>query len=303
MEKRELGNTGMLISVLGLGLAEIPRHEDSSNDLKLASKVLNNALDSGINLLDTAACYGDTETMIGTTVSHRRDEYYLATKAGHITGDAKGVPWSGKTIQDSIDRSLKRLNTDYLDLVQIHTSPMEELLKGEVIEALERAKELGKTRFIGHSGDNAEAMWAVESGRFDTLQTSYNLVEQHARTKGLLAAAEDKGVGIIVKRPVGNGAWGKSRSPYPYADEYFRRYGIMSEKGPIADSPASPHILSMGFVLASQEVDTVIVGTHNPEHVLSNVKLVEEELPISNRAVLDLYSRFDEHGHDWLQLT
>ena len=92
MEKRELGNTGMLISVLGLGLAEIPRHEDSSNDLKLASKVLNNALDSGINLLDTAACYGDTETMIGTTVSHRRDEYYLATKAGHITGDAKGVP-------------------------------------------------------------------------------------------------------------------------------------------------------------------------------------------------------------------
>ena len=110
-------------------------------------------------------------------------------------------------------------------------------------------------------------------------------------------------MGVIAKRPVGNEVLGKSRSPYPYADEYFRRDEIMSEQGPIEDHPGDPHVLSMGFVLASQEVDTVIVGTHNPEHVLSNVKLVEEDLPISNGAVLDLYSRFDEHGHDWLQLT
>ncbi len=303
MEMRELGRTGMKVSVLGLGLAEIPRHDDSSGDLDLAGRVLGNALDNGINFLDTAACYGETEEMIGRAVSHRRSEYYLATKAGHVTGGETGEPWSAEVVEASIDRSLRRLRTDHVDLVQIHTCPMEELLNGEVIEALERARDAGKTRFIGHSGDNEEAAWAVGSGRFDTLQTSYNLVEQRARTKGLFEAAETHGVGVIIKRPVANGVWGKQSAPYSYGEEYFQRYRAMIADGPIQGDPGVPHVLAMGFVLARQEVDTIIVGTHNPDHVVSNVKLVQDDLPIADEAVDDLYRRFDKYGADWRQRT
>ena len=303
MEMRELGRTGMKVSVLGLGLAEIPRHDYAYSDVEATSRVLNNALDNGINFLDTAACYGETEEMMGRTVAKRRSEYYLATKAGHVTGEATGEPWTAPVIEESIDRSLKRLRTDYVDLVQIHTCPMEELEKGEVIEALEHARDAGKTRFIGHSGDNEEAMWAVESGRFDTLQTSYNLVEQHARTKGLLDAVEANGVGLIIKRPVANGVWGKDESKHSYGDEYFDRYRAMIEEGPIEGAPDAPFTLAMGFVLARPEIDTIIVGTHNPDHVVSNVKLVENDLAIASEAVADLYQRFDRLGADWRQRT
>ena len=123
MEMRELGRTGMNVSVLGLGLAEIPRHDYAYSDVEATARVLNNALDNGINFLDTAACYGETEEMMGRTVADRRSEYYLATKAGHVTGGASGEPWTASVIEESIDRSLERLRTDYVDLVQIPHLP------------------------------------------------------------------------------------------------------------------------------------------------------------------------------------
>ena len=145
MEMRELGRTGMKVSVLGLGLAEIPLHSDSSGDVDLAWLVLNNALDHGINFLDTAACYGETEEMIGGTVSHRRDKLYLATKAGHVTGGASGEPWTARVIAESIDRSLRRLRTDHLDLVQVHTCPLVVLRGGG--EGADRGPGAGQRRW------------------------------------------------------------------------------------------------------------------------------------------------------------
>ena len=185
--------------------------------------MLSAALDNGINFLDTAACYGRTEELIGRTVAHRRDEYVLATKAGHVAGDANGEPWTAETIEHSIDRSLRRLKTDRVDLVQLHSAGLEQLRQGEIIEALRKARDAGKTRFIGFSGDNEAAEWAVGSGEFATLQTSFNLVDQHARD-GLLQKARAGGMGVIIKRPVANGVWGKDDSPYDYADRYFERW-------------------------------------------------------------------------------
>jgi aryl-alcohol dehydrogenase-like predicted oxidoreductase len=303
MELRELGRTGLRVTRLGLGLAEIPRHDDSYSDVQAAGRVLNGALDGGINFLDTAACYGETEEMMGKTVAHRRDEYVLATKCGHAVGGASGESWSAGVIEESIDRSLRRLGTEYLDLVQLHSCALDVLERGEVIEALLRARDAGKTRFVGYSGDNEAAHWAVSSGHFDTLQTSFNLVEQHARSKGLLGLARAKGVGVIIKRPVANGAWGKDRSPSSYADEYFRRAGIIRGMGPLEGEPEDPHMLAMGFVLAQPEVDTVIVGTHNPAHVRSNIEMVEETPPVPEAAFEELQRRFDEAGDEWRQLT
>ena len=295
-----LGKTGLSVSRLGAGLARIGI-ELTLADVEEAGQVLNAALDDGINFLDTAACYDISEELVGQTVAHRRDEYILATKCGHVVGGASGKPWSAQIIQDSIDRSLHRMRTDHLDLVQLHSCDGEILERGEAVEALMEAKRAGKTRFVGYSGDNEAALLAVKSSLFDTLQTSFNVVDQQARIK-LFGPAKSKGMGIIIKRPVANGAWGAERSPYGYADEYFSRAQIVDEIGPIVGAPDDRILAAMGFVLAQPEIDTVIVGTHNPDHVVSNIEMVESLLPIAAEAIDELHRRFDELGEDWRQL-
>ena len=258
---------------------------------------INLTLDIGINFLDTAACYASTEALIGSAVSHRRDEFFLASKCGHAV-DTDAESWTAQLIAESVDRSLKRLKTDHLDILQLHSCDLDVLKRGEVIEAVISARDQGKTRFIGYSGDNDAALWAAASGIFDTLQTSFSLVDQSARRE-LLGAARAAEMGIIIKRPVGNGAWGRASSPYPYADEYFRRAQIMKEMGPIPSEPEDPILLAMGFLFAHDEVDTAIAGTHNPAHLRGNVDMLANDLPIPAEAVEELHRRFDAVGADW----
>ena len=297
MEKRKLGRTGMNITRLGLGLAEISRQELRGQGTEGAAHVLNQALDIGINFLDTAACYASTEELIGNAVSHRRDEYYLASKCGHAI-DTDREPWSREVISESIDRSLRLLKTDHLDIMQLHSCDLDILERGEAIEAVTRARDEGKTRFIGYSGDNDAALWAARSGIFDTLQTSFNLVDQNARRE-LLGTAHANGMGIIVKRPLGNGVWGKTDSPYRYANEYFRRAQLMAEMGPIAVETKDPILLAMGFLFSHEEVGTAIIGTHNPAHLKANARMLENDLPIPAVIVEELRRRFDAVGADW----
>jgi aryl-alcohol dehydrogenase-like predicted oxidoreductase len=299
MEMRTLGKTGLDVSRLGVGLSEI-----RSTEVSQVAEVLNAALDAGINFLDTSACYGNSEELIGRTVSHRRDEFILATKAGHVTGGYQGESWDPKTVRDSIDRSLKRLRTDHLDIVQLHTCSVEVLERGEVIEVLQEAKQAGKTRAIGYSGDNEGALWAVQSGLFDTLQTSFNLVDQNARLK-LFEPAVAQTMGIIAKRPIANGAWGASSAPSSYAADYFERAQIMASPGPIPEAPDHRILLALGFTLAHEAVDTAIVGTQDPEHMRTNIKWVENRLPISEAAVAALHERFERFAgeRNWRQLS
>ena len=95
------------------------------------------------------------------------------------------------------------------------------------------------------------------------------------------------------------GAWGRASSPYGYADEYFRRAQIMREMGPIRGAPEDPILLAMGFLFAHDEVDTAIVGTHNPAHLRANIEMVESDLPIPSEAVEELHRRFDAVGEEW----
>lgn len=302
MERVPFGNTGLEVSRLGVGLSEIG-HQLSAGDTKHAGDVLNRALDAGINFLDTAACYGVAEELIGKTVSSRRAEFVLATKAGHSTAGYSGPSWTYETVADSIDRSLKRMRTDVLDIVQLHSCGVDVLEKGDVIRALEDARDAGKIRFASFSGDNEAALWAVESGRFASLQTSFNLVEQRARTTGLLQKADDKGMGIVVKRPIANGAWGASSSPSGYASSYFQRAQAMAADGPVEGAPDDRILLAMGFTFAQPEVDVAIVGTQNAAHMASNIEMVNTKLPINPTAVEELRSRFERHDRDWRQLT
>jgi aryl-alcohol dehydrogenase-like predicted oxidoreductase len=300
MEIRQFGMTDLEVSRLGAGLSEIG-FELTMEDVAEAGSVLNHALDGGITFLDTSACYGISEELIGRTIAHRRQEFVLATKCGHVTGGYQGAEWTAQTVTDSIDRSLRRMKTDFLDLVQLHSCGVDILERGEVIKALSDAKTDGKTRYIGYSGDNEAALWAVESGRFDALQTSFNLVDQGARTH-LLPQARAKGMGIIVKRPIANGAWGAPKSPSAYADQYFRRAQDMQAAGPLPDTPEDRIMLALGFTLAHDEVDTAIVGTRNPEHMLANIRMVEEGISISQQTLEALYQCFDDASRNWAQL-
>ena len=299
MEMADLGRTGLRVSRLGHGGAEFHRHEHLNN-AEFVGAVLDTLLDEGINFLDTAACYNRNETMIGT-VSHRRDEFVLATKCGHLDDFTDGEDWTSETIAASVDRSLRRMRTDYVDLLQLHSCDVDVLERGDAIEALQRAREQGKTRFIGYSGDNENAAWAVESGVFDTLQISYGITDQQARSRGILAAAEARGMGIIAKRPVSNNVWRRKETTLAYAREYARRARLMEAMGDVPGEPDEPFLAAYGFVLAQPEIDTIIVGTHNAEHVRDNVRaFTDGRLPIPEEAVHELHRRFDHLDDGWL---
>ena len=309
METRMLGNTGLEVSRLGIGLSAIG-FEETFDTIKTVEVVLKTALDQGITFFDTAECYFYSEEMVGQSISDRRSEFLLATKCGHPAGLQESgeydIDWSIEGILLTLDRSLKRLKTDYVDLLQLHSCGVEVLEQGEVIAALTKARDAGKTRFIGYSGDNEAAQWAVDSGHFDTLQTSFSLADQRPRN-GLLQKAKAQGLGVIAKRPIANTAWGSPNSPTAlkkhtpeYGDEYWKRTQAMAALGPI-NIPLNDRILmSLGFVMAHEEIDTAIVGTRNPEHLRSNIDLFNNHLPIDDAVIKELYKRWNELDDGWI---
>lgn len=266
MERRAFGKTGMQVSVLGFGGAEIG-FEGASDET--VTKVLNEALDAGLNVIDTAECYNDSEEKIGRAVSHRRGDYHLFTKVGHEHGLGKGEDWSEASILRTVERALKRLKTDALDLVQLHSCSMAVLRKGEATGALEKARAAGKTRFIGYSGDGVNALVAIESGRFDALQTSISIADQQVLADVLPAAAA-RGMGVIAKRPVANAVWRhETMVTNPYQQPYWKRLRELQYefcRKPLGEAVAT----ALRFTLSQPGVHTAIVGTTKPGRYAQN---------------------------------
>ena len=271
MESRRFGKTDMNVSVLGFGGSEIG-YEGAS--LSTVNKLLNEALDAGLNVIDTAECYVASEELIGKAIGKRRDEYYLFTKVGHERGWSY-PDWRPESLLRSLERSLKRLKTDYVDLIQLHSCSEAELRKGHVIDALRRARERGYARYIGYSGDSKAAMYAVQSGAFDTLQTSVNIADQEA-IELYLPLAQKRDMGVIAKRPLANVAW--HNGDRPPSDFYGRSYWERLQelrypflKGDFAVSVA----IALRFALSVPGVHTAIVGTSKPGRFKENSGLIE----------------------------
>lgn len=305
MEKVILGKAGFEVSRLGVGLSEIGS-ELSFDEAEQAGQVLNSALDAGINFLDTSACYGISEELIGQTVGARRDEYVLATKAGHFVPRGEGQDWTYETVAESVDRSLQRLKTDRLDIVQLHSCGIDVLEKGDVVRALQDAKAAGKLRHVSYSGDNEAAHWAVDSGLFDTLQCSFNITDQGANSTGLLKKAKERGMGVIAKRPIGGGTWARARrgepTPRGYDSQYLDRAKAMAADGRLPKEPENSILLALGFTLGHPEVDVAIVGTKSPSHMVSNIEMVEKALPIEQETIEALHTRWHDHSANWRTL-
>lgn len=296
MEKRTFGNTDMELSVLGFGAAEIGYEGASEETVR---SLLNEALDAGLNIIDTAECYMNSEEMIGNAVSNRRDDYYLFTKCGHPEGNAGGEDWSGASILSSIERSLRRLQTDHVDLVLLHSCAEDVLRKGEAIEALQKARDLGYTRYIGYSGDHMAARYAIECGEFDALETSVSIADQEAI--GLvLPLAEEQKLGVIVKRPIANVAWKTGELPKsPYHRVYWERLQKLDYdflKGDVSEAVS----IALRFTLGVSGVHTLIVGTAKPGRWSENAAFLQEG-PLSAELSGSVKSRWKEVANDtWI---
>ncbi len=289
MEKRRLGKTDMDVSVLGFGGSEIGYEHASPETV---AELLNSALDGGLNVIDTAECYYNSEELIGQTVSDRRKEFYLFTKCGHPHGMESGADWSKDSILKSIERSLERLKTDRLDLVQLHSCSESTLRKGEVIEALQTARGRGYTRYIGYSGDSRAAHFAVECGAFDTVQTSISIADQEAINLTVPLARERK-MGVIAKRPIANAAWKTGHRPIDsYHHEYWERLRKLNYDFLHGDLEKSISI-ALRFTLSIPGVHTAIVGTKNPERWEQNAKLLEAG-PLDEPTFRNIRERWEE---------
>jgi hypothetical protein len=289
MEKRQLGQTDMNVSVLGFGGAEIGYEGATAETVE---KLLNSALDAGLNLVDTAECYESSEELIGQTVGHRRNDFYLFTKCGHPRG-VGSEDWSKPSILESIERSLRRLKTDRVDLVQLHSCSEAVLKKGEAIDALQTARDRGYTRYIGYSGDSQAAKFAVESGAFDTLQTSINIADQEA-LELTLPRAQERRMGVIAKRPIANAAWKSGHKPIDsYQHTYWDRlrkldYDFIRNR-PVEQSIAH----ALRFTLSVPGVHTAIVGTTKPERWQQNAQLLDAG-PLSEAEFAAIRDRWDD---------
>jgi aryl-alcohol dehydrogenase-like predicted oxidoreductase len=217
MEKRKFGKTDMEFSVLGFGGAEIGYNPNQTQEE--VNDLLNSALDAGLNVIDTAAAYKTSEELIGNAVGKRRKDFYLLTKCGALDAFTR-FDWSKKGILETIERSLRALKTDYLDIAQLHSCDSEILRRGEAVEGLQRAVEKGYTRYIGYSGDNEDARTAIEMEVFDSLQISVSIADQ-SPIDGNIPLAVEKGLGIIAKRPIANAVWRHDSKP---AESYHHEY-------------------------------------------------------------------------------
>ena len=229
-----MGKTALPVSVLGIGAAEIGFENASPATVQ---RLIAAAAAEGVNVIDTAECYRDSEEKLGRALAGMRREFCLFTKCGHASGSrpipavtrhqqsyaplAPGIEfgrrdWEPGTLEKTIERSLRLLGTDWIDVLQLHSCPENILRSGEVIEVLQRSKASGKTRFIGYSGDADAAVYAIQSGVFDVLETSVNIADQSS-IDITLPLAQKQSMGIVAKRPLANAAW-------RYADKPTNRY-------------------------------------------------------------------------------
>jgi aryl-alcohol dehydrogenase-like predicted oxidoreductase len=259
MERRRLGRTDLAVSVLGFGGSEIGYQRVSA---RTVARLLGSAIDAGLNVIDTAECYDESEVLIGRALGSRRREVCLFSKCGHSGGWGRG-DWRPAALLRSIERSLRRLGTDHLDLIQLHSCPLAELERGDVIAALEGARERGWARYIGYSGDGAAARYAVECGRFDTLQTSVSVADQEA-IELTLPRARAQRMGVIAKRPLANVAWRYRRKPAePYYQDYWTRLRAL-DYAFLREPPDAAVATALRFTVGVPGVHTAIVGTTKP---------------------------------------
>jgi len=286
IETRPLGNTGEDVTILGYGAMELrgdprgPVIEDEA-----AGALLNAVLDEGINLIDTSIDYGRSEELIGRYVGHRRDEYFLASKCGCLLGPpppGANPPFphdfSEENIRSGIERSLRRLKTDRLDLLQVHISPSRQQMERDgTVETLLSLRDAGTVRFIGMSGTLPNLTDHISMGVFDVFQIPYSVLQREH--EDLITAAVETGAGTLIRGGAARGAPAEDKDwrqgPLGLSEgEGQRRWEASGVEELLGDMSRLEFVLR--FTLSHPGLSSTIVGTANPEHLRSNVAIAEK---------------------------
>lgn len=278
LEKRRLGRTGLGVTVLGYGAMEVrgsriwggrPVTEEQ------ADTILNAVLDAGINFIDTANDYGRSEEFIGKYLRRRRDSYYLATKCGctvvrkdENTDETPHV-WTRENLFRGLHESLERMNTDYVDIMQLHNPSVEQVEQGDLVSVLEDMRRQGKVRWIGCSSTLPHIATYIRWGVFDTFQIPYSALErQH---ENVISQAAQAGAGIIDRGGVARGEPGEGLG----GQDRWQKFEA-ANLDELRGSGESRTAFLLRFLLSHPDIHTTIVGTLNPEHLRENIAIAEK---------------------------
>ena len=296
MKYNAVGKSGLVVSAVGLGCNNLGRRGSATEDFAGSEKVVRTAIDAGITLFDTADVYGSvpgqSEEFLGRALASRRDQVVVATKFGMpvegANGPDSGARGSRSYIIQSVEASLRRLGTDWIDLYQFHTpdpiTPIEETLS-----ALDDLVRQGKVRYIGHSNRSgwqiAQAAHVAHEHNltpFISAQNHYNLLDRRAELE-VLPAAEHYGLGVLPYFPLAAGlltgkytsgiapegsrlAVNDKRNMLGGADlAQLAAFGAFAARGGV-----SPVQAAIGWLLSRKDVPSVIAGATKPEQVLEN---------------------------------
>lgn len=271
MQYRQLGRTGLRVSAVALGTVElgmdygIPSGDHRLPSAAQATALLHRALDLGVNLIDTAPAYGESERRIGAALAGRRSEYLIATKIANPPDDLHGDrlrAW----VEASLAASLRALRTDRIDLLQIHSATLETIRRGELTMILVKLRDTGFVRAIGATTYGLEAARAaLDDGRYDALQVAYSPLDRRLEDS-VLPALHDGGVDVIARSVLLKGALTSRAEHLPDALAELRR-----AVGRLADIAAKAHLtlpaLAYRYVLAHPAVATALVGTSRIEEL------------------------------------
>ncbi len=310
MDTITFGKTGLPVSRLGFGAAPTAFLDEELDQLR---SIIDYLASQGVNLIDTAAAYPGSEKALGPILRGRRDDFVLVSKCGQAFDDLPGEAWSPTVIAATVDRSLRLLETDHLDVMLLHSCKKEVLEKSDALAELVRARDAGKVRFVGYSGDNEAAAYAAGLDEISVIETSISIADQ-ANIDAVLPTCVKRDLGVIAKRPIANAAWkhrSQQRGMYQdYASDYCDRLAAM-EVSPL-DLGYSGHTevewpeIALKFTLAQPGVHTAIVGTTSPTNAQINVQAVEKN-PLRDQAVQKLRDAFktaQKHSGDpWPGLT
>ena len=272
MEKRTFGNTGMAVTTLGYGAMEF-RHVDEAQ----AGRLLAGVLDAGINFIDTSPDYGPSEDRIGKWIAHRRDEYFLATKCGcnvPLQGgdDAPRHIWTGAQVRHNIEHSLRRLQTDYVDVWQVHSASPDELAQSDVLATMLKIKEEGKVRHIAVSMSGAAGGRGYGQLRpyldgdwdqFEAIQVWYSALAR--ASENAMSEAAARGKGMIIRGVV------RTIEPYASLADFMDNVGLNDLR---ASGESAAQFL-LRFAIAHPALHTTIIGTKSLDHLADNIKAVE----------------------------
>ena len=284
-----------MVSALGFGAMHL---NDERVSEEQAGHLLNAVLDLGVNLIDTARGYGLSEERIGRHLAHRRQDFVLSTKVGYgIEGVAD---WTYECIVRGIDSALGRLRCEHIDIVHLHSCPLHVLERGDVILALEDCLASGKLGLVAYAGDNDALDFAIQCGRFASVQTSLNVCDQVNRNHRL-PEMKTKGIGVIAKRPLAGTVWSSATRPHDQAEgEYWDRWQAMGLASRL--DGMSPSELALRFAAHCVGVSSVIAGTLNIAHFEENVRLMAKgKLPDATLA--HIHASFAYHGQNWAGVT